>query len=144
VCGVRCAVCGVRCAVCGVRCAVCGVRCAVCGVVMPHPHPLRCVPIPPMACLQNYDPSQTWYFSPRLGTLGLANSEGNGYRCFEVRARGLGGGGGSEGGSNALAAAVRGLSPLFWCKNMRGRMAVMLSRLTGGGGVFCGTGGVGN
>jgi len=32
---------------------------------------------------QDYDPTQMWYYSPRQGTIALANAEGNGYRCYE-------------------------------------------------------------
>ena len=32
---------------------------------------------------QNYDPSQSWYWSSRTGTIMLANAEANAYRCYE-------------------------------------------------------------
>jgi hypothetical protein len=32
---------------------------------------------------QDYDPTQSWYWSPRSGTVRLAAANGNGYHCFE-------------------------------------------------------------
>ena len=33
---------------------------------------------------QDYDPTQSWYLSPRTGVLRLATANANGYHCFEA------------------------------------------------------------